>query len=91
METIGVRELRQNASRWLKRVQAGESFEVTDRGRGVAMLVPIPEQGGLEALIASGRARRGTGSLSDLGPALPLPPGAAPPSEALERLRSDER
>jgi prevent-host-death family protein len=41
VESIGVRELRQQASRYLARVAAGESFEVTDRGRPVARLVPV--------------------------------------------------
>lgn len=41
METIGVRELRQHASRYLDLVARGESVEVTDRGRPVARLVPI--------------------------------------------------
>jgi len=41
MERIGVRELRQHASRYLARVAGGESLEVTDRGRPVARLVPI--------------------------------------------------
>jgi prevent-host-death family protein len=41
MERIGVRELRQHASRYLARVAAGENFEVTDRGRPVARLVPV--------------------------------------------------
>lgn len=91
MRQIGVRELRQHASRWLARVAAGESFEVTDRGRLVALLVPPPAREGLDALVAAGRARPGEGHLADLGPALPLPAGATPPSEALERLRHDER
>ena len=42
MQQIGVRDLRQQASRYLRRVQAGEAFEVTDNGRPVARLVPIP-------------------------------------------------
>ncbi len=91
MERIGVRELRQDASRWLRRVQAGESFEVTDRGRPVALLVPVPETTGIEALIASGRARPPTGRLSDLGPPLPRKPGRPTPNEVLEELRRDER
>jgi prevent-host-death family protein len=91
MEQIGVRELRQHASRWLRRVAAGESFEVTDRGRPVALLVPTPRDEGLDALVAAGRARRGEGHLSELGPPLPLPKGAPRPSEVLERLRADER
>ena len=91
MQQIGVRELRQHASRWLARVAAGESFEVTERGRPVALLVPLPGGNGLDALIAAGRARPGAGRLSELGPPLPLPLGATPPGETLERLRADER
>jgi len=91
MDRIGVRELRQNASRWLRRVAAGESFEVTDRGRPVALLVPVPPGAGLEALVAAGRATPGHGRLGDLGPALPLRPGAPRPGEVLEQLRADER
>lgn len=41
METIGIRELRQHASRYLERVRHGETLEVTDRGRLVARLVPV--------------------------------------------------
>jgi prevent-host-death family protein len=40
MEQIGVRELRQQAGRYLARVATGETIEVTDRGRPVALLVP---------------------------------------------------
>ena len=91
MERIGVRELRQHASRWLARVAAGESLEVTDRGRPIAVLIPVPSEEGLDALVAVGRARPGDGRLTDLGPPLPLPRGAPAPSEVLERLRADER
>jgi len=38
--TVGVRELRQNLSRYLDRVKAGESLTVTERGREVARLIP---------------------------------------------------
>ena len=41
MQRIGVRELRQHASRYLAMVARGERVEVTDRGRPVAMLVPV--------------------------------------------------
>jgi prevent-host-death family protein len=39
-KTVGVRELRQNLSRYLERVKAGETLTVTERGREVARLVP---------------------------------------------------
>src|SRR5918997_7198815 len=38
--TVGVRELRQNLSRYLERIKQGESLVVTERGREVARLVP---------------------------------------------------
>ncbi len=54
MERIGVRELRQHASRYLARVASGETLEVTDRGRPVAMLVPVRGDE-WQQLLASGR------------------------------------
>lgn len=55
VETIGVRELRQNASRYLARVAAGEEIGVTNKGQLVARLVPVQAAARFrEALIASG-------------------------------------
>lgn len=55
MKTIGVRELRQHASRYLALVEAGEEVTITNRGRTVARLVPISEgERSLEALIEAG-------------------------------------
>jgi prevent-host-death family protein len=39
-KTVGVRELRQNLSRYLERVKNGETLTVTERGHEVARLVP---------------------------------------------------
>jgi prevent-host-death family protein len=53
---VGVAELRQNLSRYLRRVERGERLVVTDRNRPVAELGPPPTTGpGLDRLIASGR------------------------------------
>jgi len=38
--TVGVRELRQNLSKYLARVKKGETLTVTERGHEVARLVP---------------------------------------------------
>ncbi len=70
METIGVRELRQHASRYLARVATGETIEVTDRGRPVALLVPThPDP--WQVLITSGQiiAANGDGDIFDDPPA----------------------
>jgi prevent-host-death family protein len=56
MERIGVRELRQHATRYLARVKAGETVEVTERGQLVALLVPpAPGATERERLIATGQ------------------------------------
>jgi antitoxin (DNA-binding transcriptional repressor) of toxin-antitoxin stability system len=56
MERIGVRELRQYASRYLTKVKAGETVEVTERGVLIALLVPpSPGTSARERLIASGQ------------------------------------
>ena len=66
---LGVRAMRQNLSVYLRRVGSGETFEVTARGRPVAVLGPI--EGGLtpiERLVSSGRASQPEGDLLKLGP-----------------------
>lgn len=91
MASVGVRELRQRASELLRRVEAGESIEVTDRGRPVAVLSPLPATDPLSRLRASGDLSEAQGSLDELPEPLPLPPDAEGPSSVLARLRRDER
>lgn len=60
--TVGVAELRQNLSRYLRRVQRGERIVVTDRNRPVAELGPPPSTGsGLDRLMVEGRLARPVG------------------------------
>jgi len=91
MTSVGVRELRQRASELLRRVEAGETIEVTERGRPVALLTPVPEAGPLERLRAAGEVSAASGGQAELPAPLPLAPGQEPPSVVLERLRRDER
>ncbi len=59
--TVTVRELRQNLSVYLRRVERGERLVVTDRNRPVAELGPPPTAGGeLDRLLAEGRVSRPT-------------------------------
>ncbi|ABM12539.1 type II toxin-antitoxin system Phd/YefM family antitoxin [Mycolicibacterium vanbaalenii] len=56
VERIGVRELRQHASTWVAKAQAGETIEITSRGRLVARLTPVADAlVTREALIDSGQ------------------------------------
>jgi prevent-host-death family protein len=87
--TVGIRELRQNLSVYLRRVLAGETLEVTDRRRPVALLTPLPNHADpIARLDGEGRiARRATRNLQELPP--PLRPRAASISEALQEQRGD--
>jgi prevent-host-death family protein len=59
MTTVGIAELRQNLSEYLRRVGRGERLVVTDRNRPVAELGPPPSTGAaLDRLIAEGRVSR---------------------------------
>jgi prevent-host-death family protein len=53
--TVGVAELRQNLSLYLRRVEQGERLLVTDRNRPIAELGPVPVGGELDRLIAAGK------------------------------------
>ncbi len=92
-ETVGIRELRQQASALMKRVVNGEVINVSDRGRPIARIVPLRE-GTLEQLVLEGRATGGGGDLLALAKELGLPEPASEGmnlSQALAELRSDER
>ena len=90
MDRVGVRELRQNLSVYLRRVRRGEKLEVTERGRPVAVLQPIvAADDPLARLEARGiPVRRGAGNLADLPP-----PASAkldrPLGEVLDESRED--
>jgi prevent-host-death family protein len=90
MTSVGVRELRQRASDLLRLVEHGETVEITDRGRPVALLTPIPDGGPLERMRAAGEVETAT-DLDDLPEPLVLPAEAELPSRVLARLRRDER
>ena len=51
---VGVRELRNNLSRYLERVRGGEEIVVTDRGRAIARVLPVGTERALDRLIAEG-------------------------------------
>jgi prevent-host-death family protein len=51
---VGVRELRNNLSRYLDRVRGGEEVVVTDRGHAIARILPLGTERVLDRLIADG-------------------------------------
>jgi prevent-host-death family protein len=91
MTTVGVRELRQRASELLRLVERGETIEVTDRGRPVAVLAPIPQRGSLGQLRVTGQIEPASADLEDLPDPLAIPSGGPTVSDVLAALRRDER
>ena len=91
MKTIGVRELRQNASSVLRLAERGETFQVTDRGRPLALITPLSSGDPMKELRAAGEVSEARGSVDDLPLPLTIPRGAKRPSKVLAGLRSDER
>ncbi|MGA8207668.1 MAG: type II toxin-antitoxin system prevent-host-death family antitoxin [Candidatus Dormiibacterota bacterium] len=91
MTRIGVRELRQHASRYLDEVKRGGRVEVTERGHLVALLVgPSPAQTGRDRLLQLGGLLPASQPFS-LPPRRPLPEGKLTASEALQELRAERR
>lgn len=89
--TIGIRELQQHASRYLRRVRAGETITVTDRGEPIAEIRPIPhKETVLERLVREGRARPAQGDLADLPPPTKPKPGEQLLSEFLQQTRDED-
>ena len=89
MDSVGVRELRQQASVLLRRVAAGESIVVTDRGRPVARLSPIVGSGVAELRMA-GLVREPLRRMADAPK--PVRVGDGPTAaEVLDEARRDER
>ena len=90
MDAIGVRELRQNLSVYLDRVKEGETMRVTEHGRVVALLTPLPKPVDvLERLVAEGKATAPTASLLNLKLPKPGPPGLPSSEELIAEMRED--
>jgi prevent-host-death family protein len=90
MDRVGVRELRQNLSVYLRRVRRGETLEVTERGQPVAVLHPIvaPDDAFAHLEARGIPLRRGAGNLADLPAPLKME-FDRPLAEVLEESRED--
>lgn len=86
-----VRELSQDTSGAIHRVEVGEEIQVTKNGRLVAIIVPVgEEQRQRAALVAAGLAETAgvAGGLLDLEP-LPAPTEGPSLSELLSQMRDE--
>jgi prevent-host-death family protein len=88
--TVGIRELRQNLSRYIARVKEGETLTVTERGREVARLSPAgPKDSAVARLVAERGATMPKGDLLDLVWSDGVPPDAPPSQQILDELREE--
>ncbi len=92
-ETIGIRELRQNASRYIAMVKEGRRIAVTERGKLVGYLEPVERPTTtFERLVAAGQVRRASGrGTRGLPPPTPLDDGGPSMSDVLRQMRDEER
>lgn len=86
MAEVGIRSLQQNASAVVAEATSGETVIITDRGRPVAQLTPLPSSR-LQGLVDVGRARRARRSITKL----PAPTPGPSVSEELAAMRDAER
>jgi prevent-host-death family protein len=86
MSEVGIRALKQNASAVVAEAAAGETVTITDRGRPVAQLTPLPASP-LQRLLASGRARPPRLDIREL----PAPEPGPDLSAELAAMRDAER
>ena len=89
---VGIRELRQNLSVYLRRIrEEGAEYEVTERGEPVARLTPLPGRPTsiYEQMLADGRITPATRPWSELPPPLPRLPGKQL-SQILQEMRDEE-
>jgi len=89
----GIRELRQNLSRYIDRVKTGETIEVTEHGRLVARLTPASDAASeIAELERRGLIVRAPSlDFASLGPPRSALPGERLPSEILAEDRATER
>jgi prevent-host-death family protein len=93
-ESIGIRELRQHASRYVAKAQAGQRVPVTVRGKLVAYLVPAEEKTSttFQRMATAGQVRMGRGNgIAHLLPVPPAPSGSKSLTETLREMRDEER
>lgn len=86
MSEVGIRLLKQNASAVVADAAAGHTITITDRGRPVAQMTPIPTSR-LQGVLNAGYGRRARRPIATL----PAPEPGPSLSAAISAMRGDER
>lgn len=84
MQDVGIRELRDNLSKYIQDVRQGNELTVTDHGKAVARIVPLTGPRLIDTLIEDGRVTPAAQRRS-------LPDERITPSEPVSPLVEDQR
>jgi prevent-host-death family protein len=93
MSAVSIRELSSNASAVIRRVNGGETVQVTSHGAVVAVIMPVGQRERAHAaLVSAGVLTGGSGSLGAILGAEPvaLPADRPRAADVLARLRDED-
>ena len=91
MMSVGIRELRQNLSVYIRRVQRGEALQVTGHGKPVALLTPLPPANDpLAEMEAAGKLIPARKPSAELPPPIKMPPGSPSATEIVLTMRDED-
>ena len=93
MKAVSIRELSGNTSAVIRRVNGGETVQVTSHGAVVAVIMPVSQRERAHAaLVSAGVLTGGSGSLGAVlaGPPVRLPDRGPRAADVLEELREDD-
>lgn len=93
VEAVSIRELSNNASAVIKRVNGGETVQVTSHGAVVAVIMPVSQRERAHAaLVSAGVLTGGSGNLGAILAAEPIQHGEGAPhaADVLEALRDED-
>lgn len=93
MSTVSIRELSSNASAVIRRVNSGETVQVTSHGIVVAVIMPVSQRERAQAaLVSAGVLTGGSGNLAAIlsAPPIGLRPTGRDAADVLADLRDED-
>ncbi|MFP4447059.1 MAG: type II toxin-antitoxin system Phd/YefM family antitoxin [Desulfosudaceae bacterium] len=92
MKTVGIKDIKNNLSRYLKQVKSGEEVIITERGRPIARIIREQPAGNSLHLALAPLIEQGVVTMPTLGPSqTTVTPLRAPGKPASEMVLEDRR
>jgi prevent-host-death family protein len=89
--TVPSWELRNRLGKYLQLVQQGEFVRVTDRGKPVAVIVPLGREDALPAAMIEQLLRKGAITLGTGQPLSQAPPARLKPGKSIAEMVTEDR